>query len=130
MKMFKVSDTLPKNLDNKKGCYFLILVKKDKPKPIQRVFGDIDTNGILYIGKGDNLYKRVNSLQKSIISNSDYSQTKPKEKGHKALSRKFYRVRKKINIEALRIKIIENNNLDAEKLESYYIRLTKKLKNI
>ena len=102
------------------GCY--ILYRENDPIP--RI-GGIDEKGILYIGKGQNISRRVNSLRDSVICNSSYDQKECIIKGHNSLSQKFYRSRKNILLEHLRIRIfqlkkdVESSYLEAYLLETY-----------
>lgn len=83
------------------GTYSLHWFDREKPRGICRLMG-IDCDGILYIGKTDTpLYKRISSLQDSVLSNSEPEQLKPVERGHKTLSKKFFRIRKRIEISDL-----------------------------
>jgi len=117
-----LKDVIPTKVHFKSGCYALILFKNENPKKICRLLGK-DDNGILYIGKADSLLERVTSLQQSVICNSEFSQEHPKEKGHKSLSKKFFRIRKSIDINDLKIKIWNNQEDIPEKLESYLLEL-------
>ena len=124
--IYNLTDTLkeviPNNIHLKSGCYALILFQNGEPKSISRLCNN-DENGILYIGKADRLLKRVTSLQQSVKFNSDKSQKEPIEKGHNSLSRKFFRIRNKIDIKNLKIKIWDNQEDLPEKLESYLLEL-------
>jgi hypothetical protein len=108
-------DEIKKNEFVNPGCY--ILFNGDE---ICRL-GGVDNSGILYIGKANNLKSRLNSLYKSILYNSDHSQTQANEQGHKALSRKFFRIRKRINIENLKFLSIPMEQNLALELESYLL---------
>src|SRR5690606_37396540 len=81
------------------GCYILYREKG----PVPRV-GGVDPKGILYIGKGDNILRRVKSLRDSVIYNTAHDQTECIIKGHNSLSQKFYRMRKNIVLENLSIR--------------------------
>jgi excinuclease UvrABC nuclease subunit len=105
-------------LDGKSGCY--ILRSKEFKSGIKR-FNSIDTNSILYIGKGDNIHKRVRSLIRSINDNDRNCLNGPHERGHKALSRKFYRIRNFIRTELLFIDIYTVNNINPKILESFLL---------
>lgn len=92
------------------GIYFLHWFENDHPRSISRLIG-FDIRGILYIGKTDEpLYKRIHSLQQSIIANSDHHQSKPKLKGHQALSQKFFRIRKHIRVKDLFVTVKTSNS--------------------
>lgn len=102
------------------GTYILHWFQGEKPREICRLLGT-DYKGILYIGKTDTpLYKRVTSLQDSIISNSDLSRTKPVEKGHNTLSKKFFRIRKSVQIADLYV-IVQRSKVNPGKDESYLL---------
>jgi hypothetical protein len=87
-----------KGVYNPWACYILY-----QNKPIHRL-GCTDTKGILYIGKADNLYKRVASLQKSVLSNCN-NYEKAKIKGHKSLSKKVFRIQRFLDTSKMTIKI-------------------------
>lgn len=87
------------------GTYKLHWCKNGKPKKICRLL-DTDCEGVLYIGEtGKALYDRVSSLATAIKSNTKENQPKPKERGHKALSKKFFRIRKHIDIKDLYMEV-------------------------
>lgn len=90
---------LVKQIANPWACYILY-----QNMPIQR-FGGTDANGILYIGKADNLYTRVASLQKSVLSNCN-NNGNVKIKGHQSLSKKVFRIQKFLNTSKMTIKIV------------------------
>jgi len=117
-----LKEVIPDNIHLKSGCYALLLFEENEAKSICRLSGK-DNNGILYIGKADKILKRIISLQQSVIFNSDKSQNEPIEKGHQSLSRKYFRIRKKIDVKNLRIGIWDNQEDLPEKLESYLLEL-------
>lgn len=87
------------------GTYILRWFKNGKPRKICRLKGT-DHDGVLYIGETKKaLYSRVVSLATAIIWNSDKSQSVPVEKGHKTLSKKFFRIRKHINVKDLYVEV-------------------------
>ncbi|MCF8274940.1 MAG: GIY-YIG nuclease family protein [Flavobacteriaceae bacterium] len=97
-----INDTLSevvKDVINPWACYILF-----QNKPIARL-GKTDTNGILYIGKADNLYNRVASLQQSVLANYNNSD-KAKIKGHQSLSKKVFRIQRYLDTSKMTIKII------------------------
>lgn len=101
------------------GCYILF----QKNNPINRI-GGTDDKGILYIGKGDKILKRVNSLQQSVICNADHNQDSCVIKGHNALSQKFYRMRKHLDVNTMSIRLfILPEFVEAKYLESYLLEL-------
>ena len=104
------------------GCYFLHWFEDDNPKSISRLIGS-DKEGILYIGSADvPLYNRIHSLQQSILANFDHNQTKPKLKGHKALSQKFFRIRKHVRVTDLFVTVkTSNSGKSPGKAESFYL---------
>ncbi len=119
----ELKDKIRKLYGEEKGTYSLHWFKDDGPREIGRLLG-IDTDGVLYIGKTDTpLYNRVSSLRNSVLSNSAQIQSFPIEKGHKALSMKFFRIRKRIDIKDLYVKVFpaEANPLADESflLEKY-----------
>ena len=64
-----------------------------------------DSKGILYIGKADNLYNRVASLQKSVLKNCN-NNDKVKIGGHQSLSKKVYRIQRFLDVSKMTIKIV------------------------
>lgn len=101
------------------GCY--ILYREDDPVP--RI-GGVDPKGILYIGKGDSILRRVKSLRDSVICNAAHDQTVCIIKGHNSLSQKFYRMRKHIDVENLYIRIFQlPKNIESSYLESYLLEI-------
>ena len=90
--------TLRNVFGEENGTYSLHWFDRGKPRGICRSMG-IDCDGILYIGKTETpLYKRISSLQDSVLTNSERTLLKPVERGHKTLSKKFFRIRKRIEI--------------------------------
>ena len=99
------------------GCY--ILYREDSPVP--RI-GGVDDKGILYIGKGKSILRRVKSLRDSVICNAAHDQTACVIKGHNSLSQKFYRMRRNITVENLCIRIFQlNKNIESSYLETYLL---------
>lgn len=88
-----------KDVINPWACYILY-----QNKPIARIGGK-DTSGILYIGKADNLFTRVVSLQKSVLSNCNNNGS-AKIKGHQSLSKKVFRIQRFLDTAKMTIKII------------------------
>lgn len=88
------------------GTYILHWFKNGKPRKICRLL-DTDCDGVLYIGETEKtLYSRVTSLATAILSNSKKNQSEPVEKGHKAFSKKFFRIRKQIDVNDLYVEVI------------------------
>lgn len=106
------------------GTYVLHWFEDNKPRKICRLLGT-DHEGILYIGRTDKpLWDRVGeSLRLSILANSDPSLVRPFLKGHQALSQKFYRVRKHINVNDLFVDITNEVKETPEKDESYFLEV-------
>lgn len=95
------------DFQEQKGTYILHLYKQGKPTTVCRLKA-ADSKGILYIGETEKtLYYRVTSLATAIRSNSSDSQSEPNPRGHKSLSKKFYRIRKHIDIENLFVEVRE-----------------------
>lgn len=66
--------------------------------------------------------RRVKSLRDSVICNAAHDQTECVIKGHNALSQKFYRMRKHIDIESLYIRIFQlPKNIESSYLETYLL---------
>lgn len=87
------------------GTYILHWFRNGKPRKICRLLGT-DCNGIIYIGETEKtLYSRVSSLAVAILSNSDKFQLVPVEIGHKTLSKKFFRIRKHIDVNDLYVEV-------------------------
>lgn len=115
MNTIKIEDKITPNYSEDPGCY--ILHSTQFTKGICRLI-DRDIQSILYIGKGSNLRSRVSSLQQSILSNCNPSQVLPKERGHQALSRKYFRIRKHIQTKNLNISFFTTPNHNPEIIES------------
>lgn len=107
---------------SKGGIYRLYLYKNGSPHTIQRLFSE-DYKGVLYIGMTEGaLLKRVCDLQKSLVSNSKLELECPTSSGHTQIGNKYYRIRKKINIEDLSIQIfpVENpKRAETKAIENY-----------
>lgn len=88
-----------KDITNPWACYILY-----QNKPISRL-GGTDSNGVLYIGKADNLYNRVASLQKSVLKNCN-NNDKVRIGGHQSLSKKVFRIQRFLDVSKMTIKII------------------------
>ncbi|MDP5229860.1 MAG: hypothetical protein NWQ38_05670 [Cellulophaga sp.] len=87
------------------GIYKLYYFEDDKPRTIYRLFSKDDT-GVLYIGMTEGpLYDRVCNLQKALVANWETDEGKPASSGHTQMGKKYYRIRKKINIDDLYIQI-------------------------
>lgn len=110
-----LEERISQKLVGASGCY--VLRSNQFFEGIHRLI-NTDSKSILYIGKADDLFTRISSLQKSILSNSDHNQLKPKERGHKALSRKYFRIKKSIDSKQLFINYFPMPNLDPNVLES------------
>lgn len=128
-KLYKISDEkleaeIIKDFSNANGTYKLFWYKKDRPRKINRLL-DVDCDGILYIGKTDKtLSYRVGSLASAIKSNTKHDQVEPKEIGHKALAKKFFRIRKHIDINDLYVevsKVFDTPLKDESRLLEKYI---------
>ena len=112
---FAIGQKLEYNESFSSGCYILY-----QNKPISRI-GGTDPKGILYIGKGDNIFKRIKSLQRSVLDNCQ-DMLEPKIRGHQSLSKKVFRIQKFINTTALTITILAPSNMqDVRYLESYLL---------
>ncbi|SNY99552.1 hypothetical protein [Flagellimonas pacifica] len=105
------------DIGNAPGVYRLFCMDKGMVKPVPRVLG-VDVEGRLYIGKGDNLRKRVLQLRSRIF----HSRTK-----HSGGSR--YNSNEKLNMafprEQLYIQLytINSPKLEEERLLFEYIKL-------
>ena len=88
-----------KNIYNPWASYILY-----QNKSIQRL-GGTDTKGVIYIGKADNLYTRVASLQKSVLSNCN-NNGNIKIKGHQSLSKKVFRIQRFLDTSKMTVKIV------------------------
>tara|TARA_R110002051_G_scaffold218896_1_gene282749 strand:+ start:10728 stop:11201 length:474 start_codon:yes stop_codon:yes gene_type:complete len=104
------------------GIYRLYYFEDGKPKEIQR-FVSKDQQGVLYIGMTDGpLLHRVGNLQKALVGNSKPALEKPASSGHTQMGKKYYRIRKKINIDDLYIKIFPDINpkqAETDAIEKY-----------
>lgn len=93
-----------------KGIYKLYYFEDGKPKTIQRLFSE-DESGVIYVGMTEGtLFDRVSNLQKALVFNSKADLGKPASSGHTQMGKKYYRIRKKINIDELYIKIFPDAN--------------------
>ena len=82
-----------------KGIYQLYYFENGLPRAIQRLFSE-DKNGVLYIGMTEGpLFDRVSNLQKALVANWKTDAGKPASSGHTQMGKKYYRIRKKINID-------------------------------
>src|SRR5690606_20809380 len=96
------NDSLSQSINNVKNpwaCYILY-----QNEPISRL-GGVDSDGVLYIGKADNLFNRVSSLQQSVLCNC-YNDEKAKIKGHQSLSKKVFRIQRFLNTSKMTIKVV------------------------
>ena len=104
------------------GIYKLYFFEDGKPRTIQRLFAE-DTDGILYIGMTEGpLLRRVVNLQQALVTNSKKDQIKPASSGHTQMGKKYYRIRKKINIDNLFIEIFPEENpkqAETDAIENY-----------
>lgn len=68
------------------------------------------------------LFDRVANLQKALVFNSKTDLGKPASSGHTQMGKKYYRIRKKINIDDLYIKIFTDINpkqAETDAIEKY-----------
>tara|TARA_R110000744_G_scaffold355045_1_gene461497 strand:+ start:547 stop:1020 length:474 start_codon:yes stop_codon:yes gene_type:complete len=104
------------------GIYKLYYFEDDKPRMIHRLFCK-DETGVLYIGMTEGtLLDRVGNLQKALIINSKAELSKPTSSGHTQMGRKYYRIRKKINIDDLYIKVFPDSHpkqAETDAIENY-----------
>lgn len=70
---------IPEGWGTRPGCYILFRENES----ISRI-GKVDQKGILYIGKGNRILRRVKSLQDSVLCNSSHQQAECIIKGHNA----------------------------------------------
>ena len=92
------------------GIYKLYYFAEGKPKTIQRLFAE-DTDGLLYIGMTEGpLHIRVGNLQKALYDNSKKDELGPASSGHTQMGKKYYRIRRKINIDDLYIQVFSKDN--------------------
>ena len=105
-----------------KGIYKLYYFENEKPRTIYRLFSR-DEKGVLYIGMTEGaLLKRVGDLQQALIANSKKDDLEPAYSGHTQIGKKYYRIRKKINIDDLFIKIFPHANpkqVETDAIENY-----------
>ncbi|NAS10603.1 hypothetical protein [Poritiphilus flavus] len=108
-----------------KGVYELYYFDGSNPRTISRLFG-ADDKGILYIGCTKKaLLKRVSDLQKTIMENSKSEQKRPVVKGYKTLNKKFFRIRKKIDVNNLYVSLFQYDRPkyeESRRLENYVIQ--------
>jgi hypothetical protein len=100
------SETIKDRFQECSGTYVLHWFDRGKPKTTSRLIKN-DPLGRLYIGETSKpLYERVSSLRDALLANDkDQQLDEPKEKGHQALSKKFFRIRKHFNVEDLYVSI-------------------------
>jgi hypothetical protein len=120
-KMFQEKlKTLPQSAH--KGIYKLYYFEDGKPRTICRLFSK-DNTGVLYIGMTEGaLLKRVGNLQQALIVNAKKDNLEPASSGHTQMGKKYYRIRKKINIDELYIKIFPDINpkqAETDAIEKY-----------
>jgi hypothetical protein len=93
-----------------------------KPRTIQRLFAE-DTDGILYIGMTEGpLFRRVRNLQQAFVANSKKDEISPVSSGHAQMGKKYYRIRKKINVDDFFVKIFPHANpqqAETDAIEKY-----------
>ena len=110
---------------NSSGTYILHLYENGLPKVLDRAFGK-DLQGILYIGCTEKaLYERVNSLATAVISNAGHSLREPNVVGHKTLSKKFYRIRTRVDVDDLIVEVrdcAESPKKDESLLLEQYVK--------
>ena len=114
-----------KSIYNKEvGTYILRWFKNGKPRNICRLL-DTDCHGVLYIGETEKtLFSRVASLATAILSNSKKDQSEPVEIGHHTFSKKFFRIRKHIDVNDLYVEVISckiSPKKDESKLIEEYV---------
>lgn len=109
---------------SEKGIYKLYYFDNGDPRTIQRLFSK-DIKGVLYVGMtNDSLMNRVGELQRALLSNWEAKNDGPASSGHTQIGKKYYRIRKKINIDDLRIQIFPDDNpkrAETDALESYVL---------
>lgn len=104
------------------GIYKLHYFEDGKPRIIHRLLSK-DETGVLYIGMTEGpLFDRVCNLQKALVSNWKTDAGKPASSGHTQMGKKYYRIRKKINIDDLYIKVFSDSNpkqAETDAIEEY-----------
>lgn len=104
------------------GIYKLFYFRDGQPRTIPRLFSE-DTHGILYIGRTEGSLKtRVSNLQKALLANWLSNEGKPASSGHPQIGKKYYRIRKKVNINDLYIQIFPAKNpkqAETDAIENY-----------
>lgn len=105
-----------------KGIYKLYYFENGRPRTIKRLFSE-DSSGIIYIGMTEGpLSYRVGNLQKALVANWETENGKPASSGHTQMGKKYYRIRKKINIDDLHIQIFPHQHpkqAETDCLENY-----------
>ncbi len=105
-----------------KGIYKLYYFRNGQPRTIKRFFSE-DPSGLIYIGMTVGpLSHRVANLQRALVSNWRTEEGKPASSGHAQMGQKYYRIRKKINIDDLYIQIFSDENpkqAETDCLENY-----------
>lgn len=122
MAFLKISDTefwnsINKEFSNGGGVYKVIATDSEKPVAIQRLL-DIDTEGVLYIGKATSFLERVIFLKTS--TDPDYESSNHefgvRYKKHETMKTKFPYDKLFVRLEASD----KPDNLESEALKNYH----------
>ena len=100
---------IPKEIVESPGVYFLIY-----PNLNPQRFGGEDKDGILYIGKSNNLKRRISSLRRGILNlNNEYH----------SVSENYRKLFDKDTYNKLRVGYIVSDENNYSKLESEFLEL-------
>jgi len=109
IKIIEFINFKPKKIVESPGVYFLIY-----PNLNPQRFGGKDKDGILYIGKSNNLKRRISSLRRGILNwNNEYH----------SVSENFIKLFDKNTYNQLRIGYIVSDEKNYSKLESEFLEL-------
>ncbi|PIB27875.1 hypothetical protein [Maribacter sp. 4G9] len=130
LKVNQASDKFKKDLSSlsdssSKGIYKMYYFENGHARSIKRLFSE-DPRGILYIGMTEGpLLERVSNLQKALVDNWQTKEGKPASSGHTQMGKKYYRIRKKIDVDNLYIQIYPKENpkqAETDCIENYVKR--------
>ena len=107
--VFEFLSFKPKEIVESAGVYFLIYYNLNPQR-----FGAKDKDGILYIGKSNNLKRRISSLRRGIINRNN--------KYH-SVSDSYRKLFDEDTFNELRIGLILSDNKNYSKLESEFLEL-------
>ena len=99
----------PKDIVESPGVYFLIY-----PNLNPQRFGGKDKDGILYIGKSNNLKRRISNLRRGILNQKNE---------YHSVSKNYRKLFDKDSYTELRVRYIVSDEKNYSKLESEFLEL-------